>query len=142
MLAAKPATSAKGVVVRADIAPEAERMFADPTALRQVLGNLVENAVRHTAEGTVRVVARREGDVVTLTVSDTGSGIAAEHLSRIFERFYRVDPARSREQGGTGLGLAIVRHLAESHGGAVTASSVEGVGTSISTTWPVPVTAT
>jgi len=142
MLAVKPATSAKGVVVRADIAPEAERMFADPTALRQVLGNLVENAVRHTAEGTVRVVARREGDVVTLTVSDTGIGIAAEHLPRIFERFYRVDPARSREQGGTGLGLAIVRHLAESHGGAVTASSVEGVGTSISTRWPVPVTAT
>ena len=141
MLAVKPATSAKGVVVRADIAPEAERMFADPTALRQVLGNLVENAVRHTAEGTVRVVARREGDVVTLTVSDTGIGIAAEHLPRIFERFYRVDPARSREQGGTGLGLAIVRHLAESHGGAVTASSVEGVGTSISTRWPVPVTA-
>ncbi len=142
MLAVKPAASAKAVVVRADIAPEAERIFADPTALRQVLGNLVENAVRHTAEGTVRVVARREGEVVTLTVSDTGIGIAAEHLPRIFERFYRVDPARSREQGGTGLGLAIVRHLAESHGGAVTASSVEGLGTSISTTWPVPVTAT
>jgi len=140
MLAVKPVASAKDVVVRADIAPDAERLSADPTALRQVLGNLVENAVRHTAAGTVRIVARREGATVTLTVIDTGIGIPAEHLPRIFERFYRVDPARSREQGGTGLGLAIVRHLVESHGGTVTAESVAGDGTAISTTWPVPVT--
>ena len=140
MLAVKPVASAKDVVVRADIAPDAERLSADPTALRQVLGNLVENAVRHTAAGTVRIVARREGATVTLTVIDTGVGIPAEHLPRIFERFYRVDPARSREQGGTGLGLAIVRHLVESHGGTVTAESVAGEGTAISTTWPVPVT--
>ncbi len=141
MLAAKPAAEAKSVVVRADIARDAEQMFADPTALRQVLGNLVENAVRHTAEGTVRVVARREGDTITLAVSDTGIGIPAEHLQRIFERFYRVDPARSREQGGTGLGLAIVRHLVEAHGGHVTAESEAGVGTTIFTTWPIPSTA-
>jgi len=140
MLAVKPVASAKDVEVRADIAPDAERLSADPTALRQVLGNLVENAVRHTAAGTVRIVARREGATVTLTVIDTGIGIPAEHLPRIFERFYRVDPARSREQGGTGLGLAIVRHLVESHGGTVTAESVAGDGTAISTTWPVPVT--
>ena len=140
MLAVKPVTSVKDVVVRADIAPDAERLSADPTALRQVLGNLVENAVRHTAAGTVRIVARREGATVTLTVIDTGIGIPTEHLPRIFERFYRVDPARSREQGGTGLGLAIVRHLVESHGGTVTAESVAGEGTAISTTWPVPVT--
>lgn len=138
MLAVQPAAEAKRIVVRADLAPDAERVWADPTALRQVLGNLVENAVRHTAEGTVRVVARREGDVVSLAVIDTGSGIPAEHLPRIFERFYRVDPARSREQGGTGLGLAIVRHLVEAHGGAVTAESTAGAGTSIVTTWPMP----
>lgn len=140
MLAVTPAASPKGVVVRADIAPDAERVFADPTALRQVLGNLIENAVRHTAEGTVKVLARREGEMAILTVRDTGIGIAAEHLQRIFERFYRVDPARSREQGGTGLGLAIVRHLVESHGGTVTAESSIGEGTAIITTWPAPVT--
>jgi signal transduction histidine kinase len=141
MLAVKPAAQAKDIIVRADIAPDAEQVFADPTALRQVLGNLVENAVRHTAEGRVQVVARRDGDTVSLAVTDTGIGIASEHLPRIFERFYRVDPARSREQGGTGLGLAIVRHLVEAHGGHVTAESAGGVGTTISTTWPVPVTA-
>lgn len=140
MLAVTPAASPKKVVVRADIAPDVERVFADPTALRQVLGNLIENAVRHTAEGTVKVLARREGEMAILTVRDTGIGIAAEHLQRIFERFYRVDPARSREQGGTGLGLAIVRHLVESHGGTVTAESSIGEGTAIITTWPAPVT--
>ena len=139
MLAVKPVAQVKGIVVRADIAPDAVRVFADPTALRQVLGNLVENAVRHTAEGKVQVVARREGDTVTLAVTDTGIGVPAEHLPRIFERFYRVDPARSREQGGTGLGLAIVKHLVEAHGGNVTAESESGVGTTILTTWPAPV---
>ena len=140
MLAVKPAAQAKDVVVRADIARDAERVFADPTALRQVIGNLVENAVRHTGEGKVTVVSRREGQTLTLAVTDTGIGIAAEHLPRIFERFYRVDPARSREQGGTGLGLAIVRHLVESHRGNVTAESASGVGTTIATTWPLPAT--
>ncbi|MBC7563692.1 MAG: HAMP domain-containing protein [Gemmatimonadaceae bacterium] len=140
MGAIRPAADEKHLVVRADIAPDAEEVCADPTALRQVLGNLVENAVRHTATGTVRVVARREGDSVTLAVSDTGIGIPADHLPRIFERFYRVDPARSREQGGTGLGLAIVRHLVEAHGGHVTAASDSGIGTTIVTTWPSPVT--
>ncbi|MDZ7632333.1 MAG: ATP-binding protein [Gemmatimonadaceae bacterium] len=144
MVAAKPAADAKGIVVRADIAPDAERVFADPTALRQVLGNLVENAVRHTAEGSVSRCRRRGAmapRMLTLAVTDTGIGIPAEHLPRIFERFYRVDPARSREQGGTGLGLAIVRHLVESHGGIVTAESATGAGTTIRTTWPYfPVT--
>ena len=140
MQAVRPAASAKDLAVRADIAPDAERLFADPTALRQVLGNLVENAVRHTAEGSVRVVARRDGDRLTLAVTDTGIGIPEEHLQRVFERFYRVDPARSREQGGTGLGLAIVRHLLESHNGTVTAESTLGVGTTITTSWPLSVT--
>ena len=140
MIAVKSAAMVKDIVVRADIAPDAETVFADPTALRQVLGNLVENAVRHTAEGTVKLVSRREGDTIALAVTDTGVGIAAEHLPRIFERFYRVDPARSREQGGTGLGLAIVRHLVEAHGGHVTAESVAGTGTTIATMWPAPVT--
>ncbi len=140
MAAAKLAAKANDVIVRADIAPDAEKVFADPTALRQVLGNLVENAVRHTTAGTVTIVARLEGDLLALAVTDTGVGIGAEHLPRIFERFYRVDPARSREEGGTGLGLAIVRHLVEAHGGSVTAQSEAGVGTTIRTLWPLPVT--
>lgn len=140
MTASQAAADKNNVIVRADIAPEAERVFADPTALRQVLGNLVENAVRHTTAGTVTVVGRVEGESLTLAITDTGVGIAAEHLPRIFERFYRVDPARSREQGGTGLGLAIVRHLVEAHAGSVTAQSTAGVGTTITTAWPVPVT--
>ena len=140
MAAVKLTAKEKELAVRADIPPDAERVFADPTALRQVIGNLVENAVRHTADGSVTVVARRVGDHITLAVTDTGVGIAADHLPRIFERFYRVDPARSREQGGTGLGLAIVRHLVEAHGGHATAESAAGVGSTILTTWPVPVT--
>ncbi len=140
MAAVKLTAKEKELAVRADIPPDAERVFADPTALRQVIGNLVENAVRHTADGSVTVVARRAGDHTTIAVTDTGVGITADHLSRIFERFYRVDPARSREQGGTGLGLAIVRHLVEAHGGHATAESEAGVGTTILTTWPVPVT--
>jgi signal transduction histidine kinase len=74
-----------------------------------------------------------------LVVSDTGSGIAAEHLPRIFERFYRADPSRSRAEGGTGLGLAIVKHLVEAHGGDVRAESAVGRGTTISCLFPDPV---
>jgi len=73
---------------------------------------------------------------VTLGVRDTGSGIPAEHLPRIFERFYRVDPGRSRQEGGTGLGLAIVRHLVEAHGGQVRAESGVGLGTTILAFFP------
>ena len=107
-------------------------MRVDPTAFRQILTNLVENAVRYTREGSVAVRTRKSDDGVWVDVSDTGIGIAAEHLPRIFERFYRVDAGRSRAEGGTGLGLAIVRHLVDAHGGRVEASSVVGRGTTIS----------
>jgi signal transduction histidine kinase len=115
-------------------------VYADPTALRQVLSNLVSNAVRHTEEGTITIAARREGEGVTLSVRDTGAGIPPEHLPRIFERFYRVDPGRSRAEGGTGLGLSIVRHLVEAHGGRVRAESVVRQGTTVSATFPQPST--
>lgn len=123
------------------VAEDAPTVYADPTALRQVVTNLVENAVRHTATGTVTVVTARNGGGaggggVWVSVRDTGVGIAPEHLPRIFERFYRVDRARSRDAGGTGLGLAIVRHLVEAHGGHVQAESQIGRGTTVAGFFP------
>jgi two-component system, OmpR family, phosphate regulon sensor histidine kinase PhoR len=128
---------AKGVTLDLDIPPDAATVSADPTAVRQVIANLVDNAIRYTPRGgRVTVFAEREADGVWLGVRDTGVGIPVEHLPRIFERFYRVDPARSREAGGTGLGLAIVRHLAEAHGGRVRADSVLGRGTVVAALFP------
>ena len=130
--AVQSAASAKGLALVAEVSPDATHVRVDPTAFRQILTNLVENAVRYTREGNVTVRTRRSDDGVWVDVSDTGIGIAAEHLPRIFERFYRVDAGRSRAEGGTGLGLAIVRHLVDAHGGRVEASSVVGRGTTIS----------
>ncbi|HSJ15073.1 MAG TPA: ATP-binding protein [Longimicrobiales bacterium] len=122
-------------------APAGElRVLADAGAVRQVLGNLFDNALRYTpAAGNIEVRLRRmaasggNGTTgwVLFEVSDSGSGIPHDALSRIFERFYRVDPARSRAAGGTGLGLAIVKHLVESMGGEVSADSELGKGTTI-----------
>ncbi|MFZ9443955.1 MAG: extracellular solute-binding protein, partial [Ilumatobacteraceae bacterium] len=103
----KEAADAKGLRLTSEIAEDAREVHADPTALRQVLGNLVDNAVRHTSTGEVILFSRRHHRGVEVGVRDTGTGIPVEHLPRIFERFYRVDPGRSREEGGTGLGLAI-----------------------------------
>ena len=109
----------------------------DPEALRQVLGNLYDNARRHTpGDGLIEAIAEPESGGVRIAVRDNGSGISGEHLPRIFERFYRADPSRSRAEGGTGLGLAIVKHLVESHGGRVQAESELGHGTSISIWFP------
>jgi signal transduction histidine kinase len=122
-----------------DIDPDAATIDADRTAVQQILVNLVSNAMRHTpAGGTITLFSRGEPGAIALGVSDTGSGIAAEHLPRIFERFYRVDTARSREGGGTGLGLSIVRHLVEAHAGHVTAESELGSGTTITAHFPSP----
>lgn len=127
----------KSVTLDTSIDPEAQTILADRTALEQILINLVENALRHTGEGgRIMIQTVPESDGVTLSVSDTGSGIAPEHLPRIFERFYRADAGRSREAGGTGLGLAIVRHLVEAHGGMVRAESVVGAGTTIRVFFP------
>ena len=130
-------TTRRGSQLVLDVAPEAAAVTADPVAIRQMLGNLIENAVRYTpAGGTITIFSRSADGAVVLGVRDTGSGIPREHLPRIFERFYRVDPARSRAAGGTGLGLAIVKHLVEAHGGHVRAESEAGRGTSISLSLP------
>ena len=126
----------RNLQLRTEITADAERVFADATALRQILQNLVENAVRYTQSGSVTVFARREKGGIVIGVRDTGVGIPPEHLPRIFERFYRVDAGRSREVGGTGLGLAIVKHLAEAHGGSVRATSTVGVGTEVAVALP------
>jgi two-component system phosphate regulon sensor histidine kinase PhoR len=129
---ARPAATAKSIALESHIEPGARVIRFDPTALRQVLANLIENAIRYTSSGSVTVSATRSADGGSvIAVRDTGIGISAEHLSRIFERFYRADPARSRSDGGTGLGLAIVRHLVEAHGGRVSAESEPGVGTTV-----------
>ncbi|MFR9793054.1 sensor histidine kinase [Streptomyces sp. MB22_4] len=102
---------------------------ADPVRMRQVLGNLVSNALRHTpAGGTVTLTARRDRADAVLTVADTGSGIAAEDLPHVFERFWRAEKSRSRRTGGSGLGLPIVRHLVAAHGGTARAASGPGAG--------------
>ena len=135
--AVQSVAATKGVTLDIAPAPDAAILHADPTAVRQVVSNLVENAVRHTAAGgRVAVTTRRSDDGIWLSVRDTGIGIAPEHLPRVFERFYRVDPGRSREAGGTGLGLAIVRHLVEAHGGRIHAESEVGRGTTIEALFP------
>jgi two-component system, OmpR family, sensor histidine kinase CiaH len=102
----------------------------DPDRLDQVLLILIDNALKHTPTGGhVEVIARKQRKDAIIEVLDTGPGIPAEHLPRIFERFYRVDTARSRAQGGTGLGLAIARTVVEAHGGGISLSSERGVGT-------------
>jgi two-component system, OmpR family, phosphate regulon sensor histidine kinase PhoR len=106
-----------------------EPVMADLDALSQVFGNLVENAMKYgKAGGRVRVGARRQEGMVEFYVQDFGPGIAYEHLPRIFERFYRVDKARSRESGGTGLGLAIAKHIVHAHGGDIRCESELGFG--------------
>ncbi|MEW9531047.1 sensor histidine kinase [Microbispora sp. NPDC049125] len=113
-------------------------VLADPVRLRQAVGNLVSNAVRHTpAGGGVSVLARRDGDELVIDVADTGVGIAADDLPLVFERFWRVEKSRSRRTGGSGLGLPIVRKLAEAHGGSVSAASVPGKGSVFTLRLPI-----
>lgn len=109
---------------------------ADPTDVAIALDNLLDNAIAYTEQGSVTLSITAGDDHVSMTVSDTGPGIAANHLPRIFERFYRVDAARSRANGGTGLGLALVKHVAERSGGTVSVESTVGRGTAFTLRFP------
>jgi two-component system phosphate regulon sensor histidine kinase PhoR len=113
-------------------------VMVDPDAMNQVFGNLIENAVKYGKAGKrIRVGARTRENEIEFFVQDFGTGIASQHLDRIFERFYRVDKARSREAGGTGLGLAIVKHIVQAHGGKIRAESELGSGTTFLFSIPI-----
>lgn len=120
--------SARNVELKNLVASQGN-VYADPHRLVQMLTNLIDNAIKFNRDGGEVIVTLTNGDRDRILVSDTGEGIPSHHLDRLFERFYRVDRARSRELGGTGLGLAIVKHLAKSHGGEVTVRSQIGEGT-------------
>ena len=120
--------TARRIGLRNLVAPET-RVFADPHRLVQMLTNLIENAIKFNRDGGTVSIKCNKSDSDRISVEDTGEGIPSHHLDRLFERFYRVDRARSRELGGTGLGLAIVKHLARAHGGEVTVESRFGEGT-------------
>ena len=125
------------VVLESTGAPNA-LVMADPDAMNQVFGNLIENSLKYAASGKrIRVGAQLVEGEVEFTVQDFGPGIAFEHLDRIFERFYRVDKARSRDSGGTGLGLAIVKHIVLAHGGRIWARSELGAGAQFHFTLPL-----
>ena len=112
-------------------------VLADADALNQVFGNLIENAMKYgKAGGRVIVGSREAGDFVEFFVKDFGQGIGSEHLGRLFERFYRVDKARSRDSGGTGLGLAIAKHIVLAHGGGIRVESMLGAGATFLFTLP------
>jgi two-component system phosphate regulon sensor histidine kinase PhoR len=119
--------SARGIVVKNKV-PPGTTIVTDPRRLEQMLTNLIDNAIKFNREGGEVVISCETGDRTRITVQDTGDGIPAQHLERLFERFYRIDRARSREMGGTGLGLAIVKHLARAHGGEVRVTSELGKG--------------
>ncbi len=132
-----------GIVVDSEVELESAGapdvlVLADPDAMNQVFGNLIENSLKYAKSGKrILVGARQLETEVEFIVQDFGPGISSEHLQRIFERFYRVDKARSRESGGTGLGLAIVKHIIQAHGGRIWAESELGSGAQFHFTLPL-----
>lgn len=133
----QPAAAARSVTIHT-IVPSDCMLESDPQQLRQVFVNLIDNAVKFNREGgTIEVSATCRGDSLSVDVKDTGLGILEQDLPRVFERFYRVDKARSRDLGGTGLGLAIVKHTVEALGGSVSLTSIQGQGSTFSVTLPL-----
>lgn len=132
----KDAIAAKNILFSISI-PEDLFVFADPKGFEQILFNLVQNAVNFNRQnGSITVTAQASGDYQLIKVKDTGIGIEARQIPRIFERLYRVDESRSRKEGGTGLGLAIVKHLVQAQGGAIFVESAPNEGSTFSVSLP------
>ena len=128
---------AKKLVVKNAIPENFPSVFADADRMAQVMLNLIDNAVKYTPSGgTITISCEDQERLVQVQVTDTGIGIPTEDIPRVFERFYRVDKARSRDLGGTGLGLSIVKHLVQAHQGEVFVSSHVGQGSTFSFTIP------
>jgi two-component system phosphate regulon sensor histidine kinase PhoR len=133
----KNSTIGKSISIELSIQDNLPKILADEGRLTQVLLNLLDNAVKYTADqGSIIVSAFKKDDFVQIEVKDTGIGIPEKDLARIFERFYRVDKARSRDLGGTGLGLSIVKHIVQAHKGEVWVASTQGKGSIFSFTIP------
>jgi signal transduction histidine kinase len=126
--ATEPLARAKGLALRSEVSPALPLGRGDERRLTQVVINLVGNAIKFTDTGSVEIAATAAGDCFQVDVRDTGSGIAPEDHSRIFEEFQQVDNSSTRKQGGTGLGLAISRRIVQMHGGTLTMSSEPGAG--------------
>ncbi len=136
LFAFKSQIKEKGLNVENNIPPDL-LLRADKKKIEQVFTNLIDNAIKFNKQnGSISLYSAPQGDSLRITVEDSGIGIPERDLARIFERFYRVDKARSRELGGTGLGLAIVKHIAELHNGSVGVESTEGLGSKFSFTIP------
>lgn len=134
----RSAAAEKEIRIELEIPPELPAVRADRARISQVLRNLLDNAITHTPPGgQVTVIARATGTYVEVSVQDTGSGIGYEHLPYVFDRFYRVDPSRTRATGGAGLGLAIVKQLVEAHGGRAWVRSTVGQGSTFLFTVPI-----
>jgi two-component system phosphate regulon sensor histidine kinase PhoR len=135
----EPVAQAAGCTLRLALAPRPARIAGDREELVQMVQNLLQNAIKYGRTGGAATVAidDRAGPTVTLSVVDDGAGIAAHHLPRLTERFYRVDPAKSREKGGTGLGLAIVKHIVNRHRGTLSITSEVGQGSTFAVRFPV-----
>jgi signal transduction histidine kinase len=124
-------------IIQIQLVADGESLWGDPTHLLRVLVNLLKNAIRHTpAAGKITLAAAHQDKQVVLSVTDTGDGIAPEHLAHLGERFYRPDSSRAREYGGTGLGLAICKGIVEAHQGSMHIDSTPGKGTTVSITLP------
>jgi signal transduction histidine kinase len=133
-----PHAATRGISLVAHVPDDLPKVQADPHRVRQVLRNLLNNALDFTPQGgQVTVNAWPDGKWASIQVGDTGPGITPEHLPYVFERFYRADPSRTRATGGAGLGLAIVKQLVEAHGGRVWVESTLGAGTTFGFTLPL-----
>lgn len=130
--------AAERTVALHNLVPANAQVTADPHRLVQMLTNLIDNAIKFNREGGTVTIEHERNGCDRISVTDTGEGISPQHLDRLFERFYRVDRARSRDLGGTGLGLAIVKHLAKAHGGEVSVTSRIGEGTQFTIELPRP----